>query len=114
MVQAAHRLILTGTPIENSLDEFVEFVRLLDAGLLSTYDRFVEKYMRHVSNRKCKKLRYSTPQIFLHINLRRMKKDVLDDLPPVLRLFTIATYLKFNRNFIAPMLHLLEKNYLNW
>ena len=33
MIQAAHRLILTGTPIENSLDELWSLVGLSDAGL---------------------------------------------------------------------------------
>ena len=47
LIQAAHRLILTGTPIENSLDELWSLFDFLMPGLLSTYDRFVEKYIRH-------------------------------------------------------------------
>ena len=46
MIQAAHRLILTGTPIENSLDELWSLMDFLMPGFLSTYDRFVEKYVR--------------------------------------------------------------------
>ena len=46
MIQAIHRLILTGTPIENSLDELWSLFDFLMPGLLSTYDRFVEKYIR--------------------------------------------------------------------
>ena len=46
MIQAAHRLILTGTPIENSLDELWSLFDFLMPGFLSTYDRFVEKYIR--------------------------------------------------------------------
>ena len=46
MIQAAHRLILTGTPIENSLDELWSLFDFLMPGLLSSYDRFVEKYIR--------------------------------------------------------------------
>ena len=46
MIQAAHRLILTGTPIENSLDELWSLMDFLMPGFLSTYDRFVEKYIR--------------------------------------------------------------------
>jgi len=78
MIQAAHRLILTGTPIENSLEELWSLFDFLMPGLLSSYDRFIEKYVRSPTkdlNALRKKL---SPFI-----LRRMKKDVLDDLPPV-------------------------------
>ncbi|MGZ3732793.1 MAG: SNF2-related protein, partial [Parachlamydiaceae bacterium] len=46
MIQADHRLILTGTPIENSLDELWSLFDFLMPGLLSSYERFVEKYIR--------------------------------------------------------------------
>ena len=49
MIQAEHRLILTGTPIENSLDELWSLFDFLMPGLLSSYDRFVEKYIRNPS-----------------------------------------------------------------
>ncbi len=49
MIQAVHRLILTGTPIENSLDELWSLFDFLMPGLLSSYERFVEKYIRHPS-----------------------------------------------------------------
>ena len=52
MIQAAHRLILTGTPIENSLDELWSLFDFLMPGLLSTYDRFLEKYVRNVAQNK--------------------------------------------------------------
>jgi SNF2 family DNA or RNA helicase len=82
MLQAAHRLILTGTPIENSLDELWSLFDFLMPGLLSTYERFSEKYVRSGSygdHTKMEALRHKvTPFI-----LRRMKKDVLSELPPV-------------------------------
>lgn len=87
-ISAAHRLILTGTPIENSLEELWSLFDFLMPGLLSTYDRFVEKYIRtsaapggpsdHLENLRKK----VSPFI-----LRRMKEDVLDDLPPVSEIF---------------------------
>lgn len=82
MLQAAHKLILTGTPIENSLDELWSLFDFLMPGLLSSFDRFIEKYMRNpqfANGRNMEGLRKKvTPFI-----LRRMKKDVLEDLPPV-------------------------------
>lgn len=81
MIQAAHRLILTGTPIENSLDELWSLFDFLMPGLLSSYDRFLEKYVRspgHANHELVTLRKKVNPFI-----LRRMKKDVLSDLPPV-------------------------------
>lgn len=82
-IQAAHRLILTGTPIENSLDELWSLFDFLMPGLLSSYDRFVEKYIRlpsvQQSNKNLENLRRKVAPFIL----RRMKKDVLSDLPSV-------------------------------
>lgn len=82
MVQAAHKLILTGTPIENSLDELWSLFDFLMPGLLSSYDRFVEKYIRSPSKKKGVNLERLKSKVSPFI-LRRMKKDVLEDLPPV-------------------------------
>lgn len=83
MIQAKHRLILTGTPIENSLDELWSLFDFLMPGLLSSYDRFVEKYIRGSAQedgtRDLEPLRRKVSPFIL----RRMKKDVLQDLPPV-------------------------------
>lgn len=83
IIQAAHRLILTGTPIENSLDELWSLFDFLMPGLLSTYDRFIEKYIRlpalQQAGRNLDNLRRKVAPFIL----RRMKKDVLSDLPPV-------------------------------
>lgn len=82
MIQAKHRLILTGTPIENSLDELWSLFDFLMPGLLSSYDRFVEKYIRNPSQPKGANLEALRRKVSPFI-LRRMKKDVLAELPPV-------------------------------
>lgn len=83
MVEAAHRLILTGTPIENSLDELWSLFDFLMPGLLSSYDRFVEKYIRYPSAQQSGKNLDNLRRKVAPFILRRMKKDVLSDLPPV-------------------------------
>lgn len=80
MMQATHRLILTGTPIENSLDELWSLFDFLMPGLLSTYERFTDKYVRNTNNNQNLEILRKKVSPFI---LRRMKKDVLDDLPPV-------------------------------
>ncbi len=82
MMQAEHRLILSGTPIENSLDELWSLFDFLMPGFLSTYERFVEKYVRPQGAELTKNLAYLRKKIAPFI-LRRMKNDVLDDLPQV-------------------------------
>jgi SNF2 family DNA or RNA helicase len=82
MIQAKHRLILTGTPIENSLDELWSLFDFLMPGLLSSYDRFVEKYIRSPNQPKGASLEVLRRKVSPFI-LRRMKKDVVAELPPV-------------------------------
>lgn len=82
MLQATHRLILTGTPIENSLDELWSLFDFLMPGLLSSYDRFLEKYIRNPNTRTGNNLEVLKRKISPFI-LRRMKKDVLEELPAV-------------------------------
>lgn len=82
MIQGKHRLILTGTPIENSLDELWSLFDFLMPGLLSSYDRFLEKYIRNPSQPKGTTIENLRRKVSPFI-LRRMKKDVLAELPPV-------------------------------
>ena len=82
MIQAAHRLILTGTPIENSLEELWSLMDFLMPSFLSTYDRFLEKYIRVQGVQHQQNIEYLKKKVSPFI-LRRMKSDVLHDLPPV-------------------------------
>jgi len=80
-VKSQHRFALTGTPIENNLAEVWSIFDFIMPGYLYSYRKFNQNYeipivkeenMKHL--RKLKKL--VTPFI-----LRRLKKDVLKELP---------------------------------
>ncbi len=82
MLQSSFKLILTGTPIENSLLELWSLLDFLMPGLLSSYKRFVEKYLRDSGHANKVNLEQLKKKVSPFI-LRRMKCDVLKDLPPV-------------------------------
>ncbi|HSX37461.1 MAG TPA: DEAD/DEAH box helicase [Chlamydiales bacterium] len=82
MIQASHRLILTGTPIENSLEELWSLMDFLMPGFLNSFERFVEKYTRATGVQLTQNIEYLRKKVGPFI-LRRMKSDVLQDLPPV-------------------------------
>ncbi len=82
ILQSSCKLILTGTPIENSLLEIWSLFDFLMPGLLSSYKRFVEKYIRDSGHSKKGNMEQLKKKVSPFI-LRRMKADVLKDLPPV-------------------------------
>lgn len=82
LLNASHKMILTGTPIENSLDELWSLFDFLMPGFLSTFDRFTERYIRVTGKTHTKNMEYLKRKVTPFI-LRRMKVDVLKELPPV-------------------------------
>ena len=71
-IKASMKIILTGTPIENNLAEFWGLMRLINPSIIEPYRSVSKDSTRLVDKIK----RLTAP--FL---LRRMKKDVLKDLP---------------------------------
>jgi len=81
-LKARFKLITTGTPIENHLGELWNLFSFINPGLLGTYKRFnarfgipIEKHHDQVARRKLKKL-------IRPFMLRRIKSQVLEELPP--------------------------------
>ena len=81
-LKARFKLITTGTPIENHLGELWNLFSFINSGLLGTYKRFnarfgipIEKHHDQDARRKLKKL-------IRPFMLRRIKSQVLEELPP--------------------------------
>ncbi|XP_068476124.1 CHD3-type chromatin-remodeling factor PICKLE-like isoform X2 [Phaseolus vulgaris] len=73
-----HRVLLTGTPLQNNLDELFMLMHFLDAGKFGSLEEFQEEFKD--INREEQILRLHK-MLAPHL-LRRMKKDVLTELPP--------------------------------
>lgn len=92
-IQAAHRLILSGTPIQNNVLELWSLFDFLMPGFLGTERQFNERYSKPIVNSKDAKASSreqeagtlaleSLHRQVLPFLLRRLKEDVLADLPP--------------------------------
>jgi SNF2 family DNA or RNA helicase len=79
-LRAKHRFALTGTPIENSLSELWSIFDFIMPEYLYSHSRFVELYEKPILKEDMQVLN----DLHQHIEpfiLRRMKKDVLTELP---------------------------------
>jgi hypothetical protein len=83
-LNARHRLVLTGTPLENSILDLWSLYDFLLPGYLGTAADFRERYetplSRQAAPREMDRLRQRVRPFFL----RRTREQVLDDLPPKL------------------------------
>jgi SNF2 family DNA or RNA helicase len=79
-LKAKNRFALTGTPIENSLSELWSIFDFIMPGYLQTHSRFVEIYEKPIMKEDLKTL-HDLHQHIAPFILRRMKKDVLEELP---------------------------------
>ena len=80
-LNALHRLAMTGTPIENTLTELWSIFDFLMPGYLYSHKKFVERYEKPIimeNDEKALKSLISHVRPFI---LRRIKKDVLKELP---------------------------------
>ncbi|XP_078439434.1 chromatin remodeling factor CHD3 (PICKLE) isoform X2 [Wolffia australiana] len=73
-----HRILLTGTPLQNNLDELFILMHFLDAGKFSSLEEFQKEFKDINQEEQIARLH---KMLAPHL-LRRVKKDVMKDLPP--------------------------------
>lgn len=81
LLKADHRLALSGTPIENNLTELYSLFRFLNPGMLGDVEEFNRRYALPIQKENDKDATHSLRRRIFPFMLRRLKKDVLTELP---------------------------------
>ena len=82
LINAKHRFALSGTPIENSLSELYALFRFINPGMFRSFNDFKSKYLIPIEEKKDIEIRNELKAKVTPFILRRLKSEVLDELPP--------------------------------
>jgi non-specific serine/threonine protein kinase len=82
MLQSSHRLVLTGTPVENSTQELWSQFAFLNPGLLGNLDYFKEEFILPIEKKGDERATLTLRRIVYPFILRRTKDQVAPELPP--------------------------------
>ena len=81
LLQSTHRLALSGTPIENSLAELYALFRFLNPSMFGNMETFSQQYLIPIQKNDDKTATGDLRRKIYPFILRRLKKDVLTELP---------------------------------
>ena len=81
-LQAGFRLALTGTPVENYLDELWSLFSFVNSGVLGSREGFQKRFARPIEKDKDPHARQALRALIRPFLLRRTKAAVLSELPP--------------------------------
>jgi superfamily II DNA or RNA helicase len=117
-LQAHHRLTLTGTPLENNLLELWSQFQFLMPGFFGSRARFLRRYGVDKSGELQPEQIDQLRQRLRPFLLRRLKADVLAELPPVTEVTLRCTmapdqrllYEKVRNTYRSQVMHLVERS----
>jgi non-specific serine/threonine protein kinase len=81
LIQAEHRLVLTGTPIENSTSELWSQFHFLNPGLLGSLKYFKKEFSSPIEKKADEKTAQSLRRLVYPFIMRRTKDQVAPELP---------------------------------
>lgn len=76
------KLITTGTPLENHLSELWTLFRFINPGLLGSLDHFSKRFITPIEQHNDATARNRLKKLLTPFVLRRLKSEVLQELPP--------------------------------
>ena len=81
-IDARFRLALTGTPVENDLDELWSLMSVINPRLLGSRERFANRFAGPIERNRDTRVLASLRALIRPFMLRRTKSAVLSELPP--------------------------------
>ncbi|TFH34845.1 MAG: ATP-dependent helicase, partial [Bacteroidia bacterium] len=82
-LRSNHRLVLTGTPVENSLTDLWTQLNFINNGLLGSLAYFKREYAKPIEKEQSEEKEIRLQKLISPFILRRSKDEVAGDLPPV-------------------------------
>lgn len=107
-INAVHHFALTGTPIENSLTELWSIFDFVMKGYLYSHQDFYDRYESHIGHPEEKEAIAALRDKIAPFILRRMKTEVLAELPEKIENTMFAELTKEQKNLYASYLALAK------
>jgi len=82
-LQSDHKVVLTGTPIENSLTDLWSQINFVNPGLLGTLGFFKRSFVQPIEKKGDEEREEKLKELISPFILRRTKNEVARELPPV-------------------------------
>jgi len=98
-LRADFRLIATGTPIENHLGELWNLFRFINPGLLGSSAQFKDRYAAPIEQRDDDMARSRLKSLISPFILRRLKREVLTELPERTEITHLVEFNEEERQF---------------
>lgn len=80
-ISTGHKIALSGTPIENSLDDLWSQMQFINPDILGSYTFFVENFKNPIEKKQNEEVLNELKNLIAPYILRRTKEQVLKDLP---------------------------------